>query len=94
MCNEVSITCSNSGLKNAHLQLVHGSTLRLFLLLVPGGCSVTACKLLSIMRIRRHGQLLASPEYCEQGAKSRRVVEKARTGSPRKIALSYARSSA
>lgn len=58
MCNEVSITCGNSGLKNAHLQLVHGSTLRLFRLLVPGGCSVTACELLSIMRIYRHGQLL------------------------------------
>ena len=50
MCNEVSITCGNSGLKNAHLQLVHGSTLRLFFLLVPGGCLVTVCELLSIMR--------------------------------------------
>src|SRR5271168_2334544 len=58
MCNEVSITCGNSGLKNAHLQLVHGSTLRLFFLLVPGGCSVTACELLSIMRIDCHRQLL------------------------------------
>jgi hypothetical protein len=61
MCNKVSITCGSSGLKNAHLQLVHGSTLRLFLLLVPSGCSVTACEMLSIMRICRHGQLLASP---------------------------------
>src|SRR2546421_1081462 len=58
MCNKVSISCGNSGLKNAHLQLVHGSTLRLFFLLVPGGCSVTVCELLSIMRIDRHRQLL------------------------------------
>jgi hypothetical protein len=58
MCNEVSIACGNSGLKDAHLQLVHGSTLRLFLL-VPGcGCSVTLCELLSIVRIGRHRQLL------------------------------------
>jgi hypothetical protein len=93
MCNEVSITCGNSGLKNAHLQLVHGSTLRLFFLLVPGGSSVTACELLSIMRIDRHRQLLPrrvprirfkiSPNGRE--SKNRQLEENC---------LSYARSSA